>query len=111
MSEKNEIKNEYWNTLYDMDYAHVCRPSKDDMDIPEDKLPDDIMVNSDGNYVKCSQNLSSDKIQILNQIKNQKLLESIDNNLKTIKTYIAIAFWISVSSVAILVLLAIIGAL
>lgn len=77
----------------------------------EDEIPEDVIVNFNSNHAESLQNISSDKIQILNQIESQKLLKSIDNNLKTIKTYIAIAFWISVSSVVILVLLAIIGAL
>ena len=108
MSERNEIKQEYWNTLYDLDYAYVCKPTESDLNISEDEIPEDIVINPNGDYMKCAQILSSDKIQILNQIKNQKLLESIDNNLKTIKKYISITFWISVCSGCILVLSAII---
>ncbi|MCM1328406.1 MAG: hypothetical protein NC253_03110 [Ruminococcus sp.] len=108
MSEKNDIKKEYWTLLYNLGCADVSKPEKSDADIPENDIPEDVVINPDGNLVRCSQSLSSDKIQILNQIKNQKLLESIEQHLKTIKTYIAVAFWISVSSAAILVLSAII---
>lgn len=106
MSERNDIKKEYWNTLYELQYAHVCKSEKSNSDIPEDEIPEDVVLSPNGDHIRCSQNLSSDKIQILNQIKTYNLLESIDSHLKTIKTYITVTFWISVSSAAILILYA-----
>ena len=94
---KNDAKKEYWNTLYDLNYADISKVDKNDTNNYGDDIPEDVFSSSKG-YIKGSQTLSSDKIQILNQISTHKTLKAIEQHLKAIKTYISIAFWLSLSA-------------
>lgn len=100
---KNDAKKEYWNALYDLDYADISPVDKDTINAYGNDIPEDVFSSPKG-YIKGFQTLSSDKIQILNQLDTQKILKSIDGHLKSIKTYIAIMFWVSVAFGVILLL-------
>lgn len=108
MNDKNECKKVYWHTLHDMNYAQIGNSEVKDPDIPENELPDDIVINPNGEYVKCTQNLSSDKLMLYNQIKAKETLEQIEKHLGTITIYISIAFWLAVISAVIFILPALI---
>ncbi len=95
MTDKTKLKYEYWETLKGFNFAHINHISSDEYnEIKEDDLPEDIM-NLKGKYVKCSYDLSPEKIMLYNSIKSTEKLVEIEGHIKFIKILLIAMFSIA----------------